>query len=221
MYICSHQRWRPHVCIGVIALSWWSLRGKAAMGAVSTHRSRQERKYTRHTLTGENLPTQQQKHMHTHTHMDTPTQRNTHSTQTLPPYLSYLTHLSSNLLLCFECSFDTWELRRRQRGDGGGLMRRSGSRWGGGREGAGKREDRGEVEEVVVERRTEKRGRKILKRCIYVCLSLCVCVYCVHGSNGHTLRREIEEGQQRAHPLLRARDWRWGEEEGGDEEEER
>lgn len=48
-------------------------------------------------------------------------------------------------------------------------------------------------------------------------MSECVCVDvrlgCVHGSDGHTLRRQIEGVLQRAHRLLRTRD-RSGDEEG-------
>lgn len=73
----------------------------------------------------------------THWNTDTHTYTDTHDrgahlffshTHTLPLYLSNLTRLCPDLLLCFEYSFDKWALSRRQRGHGGGLMRRSGSR---------------------------------------------------------------------------------------------
>lgn len=58
-----------------------------------------------------------------------------------------------------------------------------------------KTEDK-ERKEVVGRRVSAGYWRRIVE-VVYLC--------CVHGSGGHTLRREIGEGQPRAHPLLKQR----------------
>lgn len=158
--------------------------GEAVLDSVpALHLPRQGREYTNRTLREvTHADIDREAHAQPSAEMRTCFCR----THALLTYWSYLTRLSPDLLLCFECSFDKWALSRGQRGDGGGLMKRRENRQGGGEQGeGGRKEDRG--------------GRRKGLRC--------VCVCCVHGSSGHTLRREIGEGQQRAHPLLRARGW--------------